>query len=85
MDRHELAHKLIFTQCYGAWEGPDVEWPDRIGEGVTNSYAKLFLGAPAADLGGEGEYLMTAETDARAQAIHEGDLGCFDDGMPPGA
>ncbi|MBO1902530.1 hypothetical protein J4H92_11290 [Leucobacter weissii] len=53
-------------------------------EAATDSYAVLYLGADD-DLGQAGaddEYRMTADTDARARAIHEGDLACFDDGAP---
>ena len=51
---------------------------ERIGEGVTNSYAVLYLGADAANMSTQNEYAMTPETDALARAVHDGDLACYD-------
>lgn len=84
--KHELAHKLIFLQCNGAygsanWE--NVEWSRQYGEGVTNSYAKIFLGADPSQLGVEDDYAMNETTDAKARAIHDSDLACFDDEQLP--
>lgn len=69
--RHELAHGQIFAAC-GTLDPPVS--PSQ--EGVTNSYAVLFLGAdPAKVSTGEArgyDYTMTPETDAAAQKIHDG-------------
>jgi hypothetical protein len=84
MAKHELSHKLIYAQCAGALDTHQAAWDDRIGEGVTNSYAVLFLGASREALQvDEGEYRMTDETDAQARAVHESDLACFDGGQLP--
>jgi hypothetical protein len=83
--KHELAHKLIFLQCSGSY-GYDFAgsaWSVEYGEGVTNSYAKIYLGADPANLSTSVGYGMNETTDAKAQAIHDGDLACFDDGQAP--
>lgn len=77
--KHELAHKLIHIQC-----GPPVtQWDEQYGEGVTNSYAVLFLGADPAQLSTQDDYAMNETTDAKARAIHENDLACFDGDVLP--
>lgn len=83
--KHEIAHKLMHTQCQGSWNSPynGAAWTVEYGEGATNSYAVLFLGADREELSSRGEYAMSERTDAKAQAIHDGDLACFDDETPP--
>jgi hypothetical protein len=82
--RHELAHKFIYMQCFAAFDRGLTQWNNEMGEGVTNSYAVLFLGADRERLGGgPAEYQMSDVTDAKAQAIHDGDLACFDDSQLP--
>lgn len=69
---HELAHKIIDERC-GDTE-PDVAYG--IAEGVTNSYAVLYLGASRDRLqppsGYESAYTMTDATDHAATSIHSG-------------
>lgn len=70
---HELAHKVIDRRC--GTTDPGMEGAHF--EGITNSYAVAYLGADAqnltATMTGFDDYAMTAETDAAAQRIHEGD------------
>ncbi|WP_295835980.1 hypothetical protein [uncultured Microbacterium sp.] len=82
--KHEVAHKLIHVQCLNAFSPLTSQWNERIGEGVTNSYAVLYLGADAADMSVEDDYAMTPETDALARAVHDGDLACYDNAVLPG-
>lgn len=79
--RHEIAHKLIFVQCGVS----SAEWDAAYGEGVTNSYAVLYLGADREELArnAPAEYAMNETTDAKARAIHESDLACYDDDTLP--
>ena len=71
--RHEIAHALIYDHC-------DTFSPQIAGEryeGVTNSYAVLYLGADRDELfTGVGEsgwdYSMDSETDAIAESIANG-------------
>jgi hypothetical protein len=84
MAKHEIAHKLIYVQCAGAFSRGHATWDDAIGEGVTSSYAVLFLGADAERLQqSEGEYHMDDATYAQAQALHDSDLACYDGGQLP--
>jgi hypothetical protein len=70
--KHELAHLIIHQRCglsKPAEESAEVE-------GVTDSYAVLFLGANGDVLGAprvdSPEYAMTAQTDEVATWIHSG-------------
>lgn len=81
--KHEIAHKLIQAQCDGAFHSLDATWNKRYGEGVTNSYAVRYLGAIAENLTQKDDYAMTPETDAKARALHDGDLGCYDGDVLP--
>jgi hypothetical protein len=81
--KHELAHKLISVQCGGVLHTDRALWQEEYGEGVTNSYAVVYLGADPAGLYAEGAYVMDARTEAKARAIHDGDLACFDEGSGP--
>ncbi len=83
--KHEIAHKLMAVQC-----SSDVlltDWHSEYGEGVTNSYAVLYLGADRAELARTGdthpEYIMNDTTDEKARALHDSDLACFDYNTPP--
>ncbi|UOQ57003.1 DUF2510 domain-containing protein [Leucobacter allii] len=82
--RHEIAHKLIHVQC---GDLSATAWNAAYGEGVTNSYAALYLGADRTELESSGravpEYIMNETTDAKARAIHESDLACYDDEQLP--
>ena len=77
--RHEIAHKLIYVQC---GEQAGQTWAEEYGEGVANSYAAIYLGADREELANSGRadpaYVMNETTDAKARAIHESDLACFD-------
>lgn len=69
--KHELSHHIIDSRC-GATEPPITG--DRT-EGVTSSYAVLFLGASRDDLANANDleqYKMTASTDDIANKIHAG-------------
>jgi hypothetical protein len=83
--KHELAHKLIHIQCQASYNSflDGATWSHEYGEGVTNSYAVLFLGADPANMFVEDDYAMNDVTDAKARAIHDGDLACFDNGVLP--
>lgn len=81
--KHEVAHKLIHVQCLNAFYPLTSQWNERIGEGVTNSYAVLYLGADPANMFVEDDYAMTSETDALARAVHDGDLACYDNAVLP--
>lgn len=69
---HELAHKVIDERCGDTEPGVALG----IAEGVTNSYAVLYLGASRDRLqppsGYESEYTMTDATDRAAASIHSG-------------
>ncbi|MDE0572426.1 DUF2510 domain-containing protein [Demequina sp. B12] len=69
---HELAHKIIDERCGDTEPGVALG----IAEGVTNSYAVLYLGASRDRLqppsGYESEYTMTDATDRAAASIHSG-------------
>jgi hypothetical protein len=69
--KHELAHRLIGDLCGTA--SPPIT--GTANEGVTNSYATLFLGADAEELASTSEsfpeYAMNAKTDALARGIHD--------------
>ncbi|MDO5676791.1 MAG: hypothetical protein Q4G35_04700 [Propionibacteriaceae bacterium] len=70
--RHEIAHSLIFDTC-GTF-APAIAGD--LYEGMTNSYAVLYLGANRDELFvGEMngyKYAMTDQTDSLAQAVHAG-------------
>lgn len=82
--KHEIAHKLIHVQCGNQ---SAVKWNNAYGEGVANSYAVIYLGADRAALARVGEahpeYVMNDTTDARARALHESDLACYDNDALP--
>ncbi len=69
--KHELAHHAILLRCgqKDYWEVPE--------EGVTNSYAVLYLGADkrhlTEGLPSDHEYGVTAATDDLAERVHSGD------------
>jgi hypothetical protein len=73
--KHELSHARIFELC--GTMAPPVAGANY--EGVTNSYAALFLGADRDVLytGGQEfpQYQMSADTDNAAQLIHDGNCG----------
>jgi hypothetical protein len=70
--KHELSHARIFDLC--GTMAPPVAGANY--EGVTNSYAALFLGADRDVLytGGQEfpQYQMSSDTDNAAQLIHDG-------------
>lgn len=70
--RHELAHLVIHRRC---GESTPAEGTVEL-EGVTNSYAVMYLGADRKALGNATSdypaYAMTAETDDAARWIHVG-------------
>lgn len=73
--KHELSHARIFDLC--GTMAPPVAGASY--EGVTNSYAALFLGADRDVLYTGGpefpQYQMSADTDNAAQLIHDGNCG----------
>jgi len=70
--RHELSHHAIYLTC-GVTSPPVA---GALPEGVTSSYAVLFMGADdTLDDGRSADYQMSAATDAAATAIHAGDCG----------
>ncbi|WP_440312770.1 hypothetical protein [Leucobacter chromiireducens] len=72
MIRHELAHMLVYERC-GSF---DPLGQGDVFEGMTSSYAVLYLGGDRAELSkthGE-QYTMSAGSDSAARTIH--DQGC---------
>ena len=67
--KHEISHHIIATICGTA--RPPIAGSNY--EGVTNSYANIFLGAHEKNeyYVGHSEYHMTEATDAVARAIHD--------------
>jgi hypothetical protein len=70
--KHELGHHIIFQRC-GTTEvdGPGIEE-----EGITNSYAVMYLEADreeaARNVVGFPQYATSVDTDAAAARIHAG-------------
>ncbi len=81
--KHEIAHKLIQVQCDGAFHSLGRHLEHAVRRGRHHSYAVLYLGAIAENLAQKDDYAMTPETDAKARALHDGDLGCYDGDVLP--
>lgn len=70
--RHEIAHMIIFDKCDST--APPIAGQERY-EGLTNSYAVLYLGASYELLqpsDSSSDYWMDASTDEMAHAVHSG-------------
>ena len=70
--RHEIAHMIVFQQCGSI--APPIAGLERF-EGMTNSYAVMFLGATRDLLqptDPSDQYWMDESSDQMAQAVHDG-------------
>lgn len=69
--RHEIAHYLVYSRCETSVPPLHVE-----NEGMTNSYAVMYLGANRDTLNSTSvsfpEYAMNAQTDQAAASAHAG-------------
>ena len=69
--RHEIARYLVYSRCETSVPPLHVE-----NEGMTNSYAVMYLGANRDTLNSTGasfpEYAMNAQTDQAAASAHAG-------------
>lgn len=74
--KHELSHRLIDKRC--GTTAPEIV--GNMSEGVTSSYAVIYLGANFDNLQsvgrGNSEYYMTDKTNSLARGIHDKGL-CF--------